>query len=387
MTVTLDQMKEKLLTLDAAEAILKKTEPLATDLINSDTKIKFTFGPEWHNGLDVTEPTKTLEGVAVRINGQERQMTKEAVLSVAKDAHINEKFLRETPPNIVTEVLDWHWGAGMGNRAVNFLSVNNVVSASTRASVTPYSNVELLHHAAEGIAEHYGSDTDILVDYKINHSLNGTDVRLIIPEHSRTIQHTNLPDVPSAQEDFWLAGVSMTNAITGKKQTAIEAYLFRYWCTNGAITRMPDMGIWRRNAAGTEESEVYEWARNSVDEVLGGLEEQFDQVQALAHLTIAGNTSDILRELFKRYNVPVTQRDQIMANLLEMESLSMYAVMNAITSIANDANLEPARVERLMRIGGDIPTNQIDTIKAKIWREGHLANPQETNPYEVHVIA
>ena len=35
-----------------------------------------------------------------------------------------------------------------------------------------------------------------------------------------------------------------------------------------------------------------------------------------------------------------------------------------------------------MRIGGALPTSTFDTLKAKVWREGHKAKKDERNPYE-----
>jgi hypothetical protein len=33
----------------------------------------------------------------------------------------------------------------------------------------------------------------------------------------------------------------------------------------------------------------------------------------------------------------------------------MYTVMAAITEVANDPNMEPAQIENLLRMGGDLP--------------------------------
>ena len=60
--------------------------------------------------------------------------------------------------------------------------------------------------------------------------------------------------------------------------------------------------------------------------------------------------------------------------------------MNAVTQTANIEGLSSDRVDKLMRIGGDIPSSTFDTLKAKVWREGHSAEPEQRNPYEVTTL-
>ena len=126
---------------------------------------------------------------------------------------------------------------------------------------------------------------------------------------------------------------------------------------------------------------------SAFDEILGGMEHRFDEIQALARLNVAGNTADVLSEIFSTYEVPVSQRDSIMARLLEMENLTMYAIMSAITEVANEADMEDKRRDRLMRIGGALPTEQFDTLKARVFREGQAAGAQARNPYEIQVVS
>ena len=176
----------------------------------------------------------------------------------------------------------------------------------------------------------------------------------------------------------------LSNSLTGKTPTSVDAYLFRWWCTNGATTTMADVGTWSRRGHG-QSDEVYIWAQEAVDEVLGGMEHRFNEVQALTSVNLAGNVADILREIYEQYEVPVSQRRDITDSLLESETLTMYSVMNAITSLANNPDLSPERSDRLMRIGGSLPRATFDTVKAQVWNEGHTADPAQPNPYAIGV--
>ena len=149
---------------------------------------------------------------------------------------------------------------------------------------------------------------------------------------------------------------------------------------------MPGIGTWSRRSNGQDEGDVYQLARESVNEVLGGMEYLFDQVQALTQLNVSGDTADVLREIFSQYEVPVSQREAIMQRLLSLSTITMYSIMQAITQAANDPALEDRRKDRLMRVGGALPTKTFDTLKAQVWREGHSADPEAPNPYEPVVI-
>lgn len=382
-TVTLDQMKGKLLSLDQIHTKLQKTEPLSTDDISSESKIKFKLDPDWAMGIDAMGNTDPV-GMAMTVNGKERQLTKEAALQAGANFGLPAAYAKKVPASYIERLLNYHYSGGMGDSEYKLLSVGDNIAAFTRPTLVPFSNLQLLERTVQGIQNRHGKNTPIFADYKFSNSLQRTDVRLIVPAQERIMEDTNMHDVPENGSDVWMAGLHLSNSLTGKTQTSLEAYLFRWWCTNGATTTLDNVGTWSRRADGQEE-DVYDWARDSVEEILGGLEFRFDQVQALSQLNVAGNTADVLREIFSQYEVPVSQRDSIMARLLESETLTMYSIMNAITQTANEEGLDDRRADRLMRIGGAIPTETFDTLKAKVWREGHTAEPESPNPYEILV--
>ncbi len=383
-TVTVDQMKEKLLTLDQVRERLANTEPLATDVLDSGSKVRFKLEPGWETTLDALEGTDVVSAL-VTFGGKERSLTKDAVLQAASAVGVPTALVKKTPSKYIEALMNYFYGPGLGDEAFKALSVGDSVAAFTKPTITPFSNLALLESTLDGIARRYGS-SEVFGDYKISNSLAKTDVRLIVPEHVRAIQNSGMDDLPAGNGDLWSAGIHLSNSLIGKGQTTVEAYLFRWWCTNGATEEDEKVGVWSRRSNGQDEEDVYEWARGAVDDILGGMEERFDQVQALTSLSVARNAGDILKEIFTQYEVPVSQRDQIRERVQEMPNLTLYTLMNAITETANVTDLTPARADRLMRIGGLIPTSTFDTMKAQLWREGHTADPEAANPYEVQPV-
>lgn len=383
-TVTLDMMKDKLLTEDQVMNKLAETEPLAVEHISSDSKIKFSLQPDWAMGVDALRNSEVV-GAQMRVNGVERQMTKQAVFQAAGKFGLSAAYIKKVPANFIEGLLNYHYSGGMGDVELSMFSVADTVSAFTRPTLQPFSNLQLAENVLSGIRKRHGSDIPVFADYKFHNDLQDTNVRFIVPTTDHVITGGNLPDVPTNSDDTWLAGVHLRNSAVGKGQTSLEAYMFRWWCTNGCTTELENVGTWSRRING-QQDDVYAWAEEQVEEILGGMEHRFTEVQALTRLGVAGNTADILGEIFKRYQVPVSQRDSIMAILLEQEDLTMYAIMNAITQVANEDDMDDKRRDRLMRIGGAIPTEQFDTLKARVFREGQKAGSQAVNPYEPQLI-
>lgn len=382
--ITLDDMKSKLVDINTVFTKLDETEPLSTTLIDKNMPVKFHLEQDWATSLSALQPTDEV-GATMTIGVTEQALTKEGITQAAANFGLSQSYIQKVPAHLIEGLLNYHYGNGMGDTAYNVLAVNERVSAFTRPTLTPFSNRQLLERTLAGIHQRHGSDIEVFADYKFQNSLQQTDIRLIVPTQDRVIVDGGMDDMPAGADDVWFAGVHLSNSLIGKKQTTLEAYLFRWWCTNGCTTEMEGVGKWSRRVNG-QQDDVYEWAQEQVDEILGGLEYRFDQIQALTRLSTSGNTADILTQIFTEWEVPVSQRDAIRERLIEMEHLTMYTIMQAITQAANESDLADKRRDRLMRIGGAIPTETFDTIKAQVWREGHSAGEQARNPYEVTLI-
>lgn len=385
--ITIDQMQDKLVPLDRLATILASTEPLSTQDINGDTRVRFRLQPGWEDSLEAMSDIEPVEAY-ITVDGVEHQMTKEAALQATSEIGVPMALVKKTPGALIEPLLNHFWGSGLGGKEYKALAVGPNVSAFTKGSITPFSNLDLIEQITTAVEARYGSGARVLADYKMSHTLHSTDVRLILPDIQETILDTHMNDVPDSSADIWLGGIHLRNSLVGKGQTTIEPYLFRWWCTNGATTeRRAGMAWSRQGSDGQNLESVYAWAQAAVDEVLGGMEKEFESVQALTHLSVEGNTADVLTEIFQRYDLPVSQRESIRENIENMSGrLTLYSVMQAITQVANDPQMNPARADRLMRIGGAIPSTEFDPMKARIFREGQ-SNPSGPNPYEVQRLA
>jgi hypothetical protein len=381
MSASMAEMGDKLLTLEDLYVKLEATEPLTAVDLTSEAKVRFRFDPDWAVDLDVADTTEDVRAY-MTVDGTERQMTKAGALQAAANFGLSAALVKKLPSKNLEADLNYFYAGGFEDKEFKVLSVADKISAFTRPTLTPFSNIRLLDETLYGIYNRFGEDSQVFADYKFLNNLQRTDIRLVVPEFRRVLTDTGMTDIPADSEDIWHGGLHLSNSAIGKTQTSLEAYLFRWWCTNGATTTNRDVGLWSRRSDGQQE-DVYLWARESVDEIFDGMTERFDQVQALTSLDVAKNTGDVLREIFSQYSVPVSQRDQVQQAVIEADRLTMYTLMNAITQTANDPELKPERADQLMRIGGSIPTDTFDTLKAQVWREGNSADKAARNPYEI----
>lgn len=346
-SVTVEEMRPKLLTLDAARERLATTEPLGSLEFDNTSDVKFRLMPGWNHGAESRKGTDVIDA-SVSVNGTEVPLTQDALYEAMSRIRLSKGIGTDTPPEFIEPLLNYWFRSGFGdNKAHKIMTVNGVGGAIVRASVKPYSNLLLMDKIIEGIQAKYG-DGEILVDYKLDHSVENTHLRFVIPEYVRNIENSGTAD------DSWSIGIDFRNSLIGKGQTAIKGYQFRWWCTNGSIDVANEIEPWSRRGQAGQSDEVYEWARQAVDDVLGGLEGSLDSIQAMTDMTLTGHTVDVLDDYFEKYKIPKPLRDTITDTLVDESTLTMYSLMQAFTQTANDSNMDPEQAARLMYIGGDI---------------------------------
>jgi hypothetical protein len=219
-------------------------------------------------------------------------------------------------------------------------------------TISPFSNLAILDQLVGGLtAAYHVPEDDLLVDYKFTHSLELTNVRLVVPGHLRNVRGPGTAD-PS---DMWSTGVQWRNSQLGLRPVSVDGYIFRWRCTNGMIDTMVTSGQYNRRQSGHDEEDVYAWARASVDNVLGGLEHVLEGVESSTTIPVEQDVNLVLADLFRQHSVPGKLRQQVIANMAEVGGdLTMYSLINAVTQVANEPGLAPAATDKLMRLGGHI---------------------------------
>lgn len=342
--ITIDDVRDKMLSLDQVREQLATTEPLVEVRLTRNDDLRFHLEPGWNHDSRSLEAEAPVDAT-VRADGREFTLTKGALLEATRLCGLTSAYVQRTPARLVEPVLNWFFDGGT-TTDYKALVVNGQVSGISKASVQPFSNLRLTDAVLGAVEHRYGAG-EVLADRKFWHDLRSTTLRLVVPEHQRMIEHTG------TDNDSWSVGVEILNSLSGDHSTSLQGYLFRYWCTNGSTDTHATSGTWsRRDGQGDE---VYEWARHAVDDVLGGLEGTLDRVQEMANTSIQGETVQILQDVFTRYRVPTQQRQDITNAMVETPHLTEYSLMQAVTAAANSPELSPNVVNQLLRAGGNLP--------------------------------
>lgn len=379
MPITIDQMKDRLLTESDLMSELSEFNGLAAQLLTKDSKIGFSVDPEWILDEQTLAPSDPIKA-SMTIDGTEHVLSKEAFYHAAVNVGLPQATVKKIPARLTQSFLNEMYRHP--EKECKVLALDSRIVGFAPAKMTPFSNTEIAETIIAKYRERAGQDAEVYADYKFHNSLTRTDVRLIFPDVARTMEGTDMEDVPSSAQDDWCAGIHLSNSLMGKSSTSVEAYLFRWWCTNGAINTISSLGKWDRRVKRTEDFSIFDWASDVTGEILDRTSEIFDHVQSLADLVV-NDPQSALAELFAQYNLPARQQTRIMESVIGLRSVTMYSLMQAITESANDPELDHSDVDRLLRIGGEISGDGIfSPMKAAIWSAGHQATPGTPNPFE-----
>jgi hypothetical protein len=360
MDPSIEEMRPRLLTLDQVRENLTVTEPLHELKFEAGKDVHFTLPDDWEeraedlDGMDDTGASVTL------VSGQKYRLTKDALLEAGAKVGIPRKLQERSPASWLENGLNWWFKGNSGWEGKAFKAFISGADGSSKwplaiafgsGTIQPFSNLGILDQLVAGVKRFYALDDEqqLLADYKFTHSLELTQARIIIPGVVRNITGPGTAD-PS---DLWSAGIQWRNSQLGLKPTTIDGYLFRWRCTNGMTDTLVTSGKFsRRDSADTD---VYGWARESVDQILGGLEHVLDGVEATTAIPVEQDVSLVLDDLFRQHKVPGSLQAEVIRNMAEVGGdLSMYTILNSITQVANDTSLSPASVEKLMQTGGHV---------------------------------
>lgn len=358
--ITVEDMleRQKLFTLDQGLQVLQSTEPLTFHDLTTGPHVRFKVGDDnretlWSDAMlqkHGTEPVPVYLTIQYGQNdGTEYQLTLDSFMEALKQFGLSFKYAIKCPNYLIQDQLDYWFRTGLDNRDLKLMLAgqDNVVAALTRATINPFSNLELVQQALDSVQDRFPDATVYFDATKMAHSLHRTFTQLVIPDMTRLMTDTG------ERNDVWWGGIQIQNSLAGDGQTAVEGFLYRMLCTNGMIDTGPTAAGWSRKTGGQNPDDVYAWARQAVDDVLGGLENSFDAVQSAAHEDIEGDVAQTIRDVFSEHRVPATLQRGVLDELADNDHLTMYGLMNAVTASAN-ADLIPAHQQLLMRTGGEV---------------------------------
>lgn len=355
--IPFDAATEGMLSVDDAHVRLSETEPLANlAFYTGDPGIDISYGKNWWADRQLTDPAPVWLTLP---DGMVVQLTYEAALQVGSTARVNKRYQEWLPTPILSDAVRWALREGLGDKTELKLLTSGtgedehggtvpLARAQTRATVTPFSNRELLDTVLSATRDKLGSEIadSAVVDYKLWNTLEHTDFAVVFPAMQVVIRDTGTED------DAWCYGIRVSNSLIGLKQTMVDGYLFRFVCTNGAMDVAKSAGGFQRR--GSTPAAAYKWAYESVNIILGDLERAFGSVQELTAHPVDRDPHLVLSQLFRENSVPKDQQLRITAELEQGSAGTMYDLMQAVTRAANMEGLGWRPAEALRDLGGHL---------------------------------
>jgi hypothetical protein len=362
MTITASDVA--LLEFDEVIAALDDDEP--------DGAVSFTTGPEcpvqfslpkgWNTMVQDRLGTEVLPDVTIKAGMNEYPMTKDALLDFTSTLSIQREYMMRTPGPLMEPHIEY-WVKNT-DRDYRFLVKNNVVVAMTRKpTVVPFGNADILQQIAARMVANglIANPSELRVDYKMQHDLKYTAVRLIVPTPVKVI-HSVRDSV--MDPDAWSIGVQLHNSLTGYSPMSVSGYLFAWTCTNGATATHLDVAKYNRRTHGQDIVTVMDWLDSAVDGILHDLPAEILAVEKLTEIDLASEMSATLHDVFERLKVPMSARGPILDNVVDSEDSTAYGLMQAITQAANNPDFPDDVKTRILYVGGDMPALLGDRCEA-----------------------
>jgi hypothetical protein len=358
--VDLQSVREagNLISVEDAVAVLQTTEPMVEYEFNLDgtDNVKFFLPDGWNDGIEDTDSSE-LTDCTIDVSGNQVRLTREALLTMTSAVGLQKPYVLKTPGPLIEPHLNY-WINNNGVAATDAMKLmvkDDEGVGFIKSSKAVFPNLPVLEKVLERIEAKFKIPShELYVDYKIEHSLERTALRLILPEISRTISSAR----SNGQNDEWSLGIQITNSMMGHPETRlnVSGYLFAWWCTNGSISQHATSGNYNRRVQGQDFEEVIDWIGANTDHIFNDLNLELQDVEDLAEMSLVGELNTVVLDVFKELKVPKPVRKPILDFLIDSDDLTGYGLMQAITQSANSPDVTDKVRENTMRIGGTVPS-------------------------------
>lgn len=274
----------------------------------------------------------------VKINGEEHQLTDAGLQQSATCIGIPATYSKRCPYHMLRDHLNF-WCAAPGKKMRFFLRDGKVVGAY-KNHPDYHSNVMLHDNIVAGV-----EGTPVLGYHQVSTDLDYSRFCLVL---DKTFE-------PKTGDTLY-GGISVQNSIFGSKALEVTPYIFRQWCSNGAITS-ESLSKWSRRSNNKEDIAL--WAQSAASRSVRELDCEFNRIKQLTEIGVVGQIDSTLKSIFRKFGISVrTQsiiRDEVAKQNDGIGSQNMYDVYNAITAVGtHNQALSSEAARNLQLVAGDI---------------------------------
>jgi hypothetical protein len=312
----------KLITREEVSSVLSKTE----NLTFMDLKPGDDLEVHFHGSKD---------SPVVNLGGTELRLTPPALLDATRCIGLPQKYTSKCPADMLWNQLNYFFGEGMHDQVRAIYQEDRLIGMTTdRVKTSVVSNERLLRLAEEKIGKEH------IVGYHQTHSdLSHSTVALVTDQSFEPVR-----------EDTLFGGIKIQNSILGKEAIEVSPYVFRQWCSNGAITSH-SLGRYTRK----KHDDLDNWFHGIIEGASTELEKEFERIRHLTNISVRGHVTETIKGIGHDRGIPGKVIEQVLEEATSSRAETMYDVYNCFTKIAShNRNLTPVTINRLQWTAGSI---------------------------------
>lgn len=167
----------------------------------------------------------------------------------------------------------------------------------------------------------------------------------LMENHSAQIEVIGDKRQPVARGDLIQAGTMITFSPINTIKPAVQSYVLRLACTNGATSN----NIVREYGAGGEGDDIWQWFRESIKGAYGALGGIVNRYQQMMDEKIpAAQRAMMLEALLKEAKISGDDADAVRAQALAQPPRNTYELVNLITWASSHVIREPGRIRQAL---------------------------------------
>ncbi len=277
--------------------------------------------------------------VSMAFSAQEYEMAAGGLEDIARIVGIPKAYAERCPWNLLETHLKYWYSGGAKAKVRLFVKDEKIVGAgASRADY--FSNMEMLEHIEEGVGM-----PNILGYHQVCTGLDYSTAALVVDQKFE----------PRAGDALY-GGIRMQNSILGEHKIEITPYIFRQWCSNGAIVS-ENIAQWSHKS--DDGTDLRSWILNNTQSAVNALDNEFSRIRKLSESKLEGPVDQTLASLFRKFGIPIRTQKQIIeaaeASNDGKGPETAYDLWNAITRTATHSDsLSRSAARTLMGIAGDV---------------------------------
>jgi len=270
----------------------------------------------------------------------EYKLSKDAFVKASRLCGMPETYVNKFPESDLS-FLNTHLNYWFSHRDddIKMLLKGDTVVSFLKPTTDYYSRTHLFE-IAERILDN-GSGEPLLYD-KVHNSLDKGTHYAIVSQKQAFMK----------PGDVVRGGIQVQDHILGELPMVITGYVFRQICGNGQLSKE----ILSKYSRKSDISNLDEWFTDAVQNCNDVIEEEFARTRHLQEVTVEKHGSDILHSIFSEFKVTPAMREAITNNVVNDGADTLYDVVNAITSAANNEEFadNPQMVRTLQLVAGHV---------------------------------